>query len=104
MEMFEKKRIDIMVEAPLMNRMIDILEEQKVSGYTVIPAIAGRGKSGAWHRDGQVGRSGAVVQVFCIVDESRVDEILTPIFELVARQQIGIVTISDVSVVRADYF
>ena len=103
METFVKKRIDIMVEAPLMNRMIEILEREEVGGYTVVPAIAGRGKSGAWHRDGQVGRVGAVVQIFCIVDESRIDEILRPIFELVA-QQIGIVTVSDVRVIRPDNF
>ncbi|MEM8971258.1 MAG: DUF190 domain-containing protein [Pseudomonadota bacterium] len=103
METFVKKRIDIMVEAPLMNRMIEILERLEVGGYTVVPAIAGRGKSGAWHRDGQVGRAGAVIQIFCIVDESKIDEILTPIFELVA-QQIGIVTVSDVRVIRPDNF
>ena len=103
METFVKKRIDIMVEAPLMNRMIEILERLDVGGYTVVPAIAGRGKSGTWHRDGQVGRVGAVIQIFCIVDESKIDEILTPIFELVA-QQIGIVTVSDVRVIRPDNF
>ncbi|MEM7751314.1 MAG: DUF190 domain-containing protein [Pseudomonadota bacterium] len=103
METFVKKRIDIMVEAPLMNRMIEILERLEVGGYTVVPAIAGRGKSGAWHRDGQVGRAGAVILIFCIVDESKIDEILTPIFELVA-QQIGIVTVSDVRVIRPDNF
>ena len=103
METFVKKRIDIMVEAPLMNRMIEILERLEVGGYTVVPAIAGRGKSGAWHRDGQVGRAGAVIQIFSIVDESKIDEILTPIFELVA-QQIGIVTVSDVRVIRPDNF
>ena len=103
MKTYRKKRIDIMVEAPLMNRMIDILESLEVGGYTIVPAIAGRGKSGSWHRDGQVGRVGAVVQIFCIVDESRIDEILTPIFELVA-QQIGIVTVSDTRVIRPDHF
>ena len=103
MQTFLKKRIDIMVEAPLMNRMIDILEQLEVGGYTVVPAIAGRGQSGTWHRDGQVGRVGSVVQIFCIVDESRVDELLNPIFELVA-QQIGIVTVSDVHVIRPDNF
>ena len=103
MQTFPKKRIDIMVEAPLMNRMINILEDLEVGGYTVVPAIAGRGESGTWHRDGQVGRVGSVVQIFCIVDDSRVDELLTPIFELVA-QQIGIVTVSDVRVIRPDNF
>ncbi|MEL7543680.1 MAG: DUF190 domain-containing protein [Pseudomonadota bacterium] len=103
MKTFAKKRIDIMVEAPLLNRMIDLLEREEVGGYTVVPAIAGKGTSGTWHRDGQVGRVGAVVQIFCIVDESRVDDILTPIFDMVAKQ-IGIVTVSDVEVIRPENF
>ena len=103
METFSKKRIEIMVEAPLVNRIIAILDEQGVSGYTVMPALAGRGKDGVWHRDGQVGRVGSVVQVWCIVDESREQAILEPLFRLVSRQ-IGIVTITDVQVVRAENF
>jgi PII-like signaling protein len=103
METFPKKRIEIMVETPLMSRVIDILDDLGVSGYTVIPAIAGRGQDGPWHRDGQVGRVGSVVQIVCIVDESKENDVLDPLFRLVSRQ-IGIVTVSDVRVVRAEYF
>lgn len=103
MKTHPKKRIEIMVEAPLLERVLDLLDKQGVSGYTVLPAIAGRGKDGSWHRDGLVGRVGAVVQVFCILDESRVDQVLEPLFRLVSRQ-IGIVTISDVQVIRPEHF
>ena len=98
-----KKRIDIMVEAPLMQRVLNLLDQQNVSGYTVLPVLAGRGKDGAWHRDGVVGRAGALVMIFCILDEQRVDEVLEPLFKLVSRQ-IGIVTVSDVQVIRAEHF
>ena len=98
-----KKRIDIMVEAPLMQRVIGVLDQQNVGGYTVVPVLAGRGKDGAWHRDGVVGRAGALVMIFCIIDEARVEEVLDPLFALVSRQ-IGIVTISDVRVIRTDQF
>lgn len=103
MQTFPKKRIEIMVEGPLMNRVIEVLEKQGVSGYTVLPALAGKGKDGAWHRDGLVGRVGTVVQILCIVDAGRTDAILEPLFKLVSRQ-IGIVTISDVQVIRPDHF
>jgi PII-like signaling protein len=86
-----------------MMRVLSLLDDQKVSGYTVVPAIAGRGNDGTWHRDGLVGRAGAVVQIFCIMDESRVEQVLEPLFKLVSRQ-IGIVTISDVQVIRPDHF
>jgi hypothetical protein len=44
-----------------------------------------------------------MVVVVCILDEARVDEVLDPIFGLVSRQ-IGIVTLSDVEVVRQERF
>lgn len=103
MQTYPKKRIDIMVEAPLMQRVLNLLDQQGVSGYTVLSALAGRGQDGAWHRDGVVGRAGALVTIFCILDEARVDEVLEPLFKLVSRQ-IGIVTVSDVQVIRPTHF
>jgi PII-like signaling protein len=98
-----KKRIDIMVEAPLMQRVLKVLDDNGVSGYTVLSVLAGRGKDGAWHRDGIVGRAGALVSIFCILDEARVEQVLEPVFAIVSKQ-IGIVTISDVRVIRRDHF
>ncbi len=103
MQTYPKKRIEIMVEEPLMSRLIALLDELGVGGYTVLPAIAGRGHDGAWHRDGLVGRAGSLVQIVCILDEARVDAVLEPLFEIVSRQ-IGIVTVSDVQVIRARHF
>ncbi len=103
MKMYSKKRIDIMVEAPLMTRVLKLLDDLGVRGYTVLPALAGKGQDGSWHRDGQVGRVGSVVQIFCILDEARVDAVIEPLFKLVSRQ-IGIVTLSDVQVIRAEHF
>lgn len=92
-----------MVEAPLMQRVLKLLDENGVSGYTVFSALAGRGKDGAWHRDGVVGRAGALVWILCIVDESRVEDVLEPLYALVSKQ-IGIVTLSDVRVIRHEHF
>jgi PII-like signaling protein len=103
MQTYPKKRIEIMVEAPLMRRVVALLDDLQVNGYTVLPALAGRGKGGTWDREGLVGRAGAVVMIFCIVDEGRIDAILEPLFKLVSRQ-IGIVTITDVQVIRPDHF
>lgn len=103
MKTYPKKRIDIMVERPLLERVLALLDQQGVGGYTVLPAMAGRGRDGSWHRDGLVGRAGSVVLVFCILDESRIEHLLQPLFALVERQ-IGIVTVSDVQVIRPEHF
>lgn len=103
MKTFAKKRIEIVVESPLTTRVIALLDGAGVTGYTVLPVLAGRGKDGAWHRDGIVGRMGTMVMIFTIVDETKVDSVIEPLFKLVSRQ-IGIVTVSDVSVIRPEYF
>lgn len=103
MKTYPKKRIEIVVEAPVLNRLLDLLDKLAVTGYTVTPAIAGRGRGGSWRREGLVGEAGRLIAVFCILDESRVDAVLEPVFQLVSRQ-IGIVTVSDVMVVRPEHF
>ncbi|MBI1386213.1 MAG: transcriptional regulator [Rhizobiales bacterium] len=98
-----KKRIEITIEAPLVSRVLAILDQQKATGYTVVPAMAGRGDHGRWDRDGLIGRAGSMVMVISIVDEKLVEPILTPLFALLSRQ-IGIVTVCDVQVVRPEHF
>jgi len=103
MLMHPKKRIDIVVEAPVLGRLLGVLDDLAVTGYTVVPALAGRGREGSWRREGLVGEAGRMVVVFCIVDTQRVDAVLEPVFKLVSRQ-IGIVNVSDVSVIRPEHF
>lgn len=103
MQSHHKKRIDIMIEQPLLRRMLELLDDSGVKGYTVLPVLAGKGVDGAWHVDGTVGRAGSLALIFCIVDEARINEVLDPVFSLV-QKQIGIVTISDVAVIRKEQF
>lgn len=103
MQTHRKKRLDIVIEAPMLRRLLALLDQLDASGYTVTPAIAGRGRGGSWHRDTIVGEAGRMVVVQCILDGTRVDEVLKPVFELVSRQ-IGIVTITDVEVIRPEHF
>ena len=48
---FPKKRLSIIIEAPFLNRLLEMLDAHDVPGYTVLPALAGKGKSGSWRRD-----------------------------------------------------
>lgn len=100
---YRKKRLDIIVEAPIMNRLLDLLDRLAVTGYTVVPALAGRGRDGSWSRAGLVSDAGQMVLVICVLDESRIAQVLQPVYKLLVRQ-IGIVTISDVEVVRKEHF
>ena len=103
MQTYPKKRIEIIIEAPLRKRLTDLLDRHEVNGYTVLPAIAGRGVDTHWHREGQVTPVGQMVMVVCIVDPSRSDAIVESIYKLLSRQ-FGIVSLSDVEVIREEKF
>jgi nitrogen regulatory protein PII len=98
-----KKRIEIILEAPALNRLTDRLNQAGVTGYTIVPALAGRGRGGGWSGDGLAGDAGRLVMVISIVDPSKVDDVLERVHAVLARQ-IGIVSVGDVHVIRADHF
>lgn len=98
-----KKRIEVVIEAPVLSRLLDGLDRLSVTGYTVLPALAGRGRTGSWRRDDAVNPAGQMVCVVCITDQQKVSDILDAVHSLLARQ-IGIVSVSDVEVIRQEHF
>jgi PII-like signaling protein len=98
-----KKRIEIYVEAPALQQVVDALDAAAVQGYTVIQAIAGKGLAGHWRLDDSFNNATNVLLVVCIVDEAKVETVVTSVFEIVQRQ-IGVLTVSDVMVVRPEHF
>jgi nitrogen regulatory protein PII len=103
MDLHPRKRIEIVLEAPALHRLTSALDAVQVTGYTILPVLAGRGEGGTWSRDGLVGAAGQMVMVICITDARRAEAVLERVMALLARQ-IGIVSVSDVMVVRADRF
>jgi nitrogen regulatory protein PII len=98
-----KKRIDIIVESPLVRIIAGKLDEEQVSGYSVLPVLQGRGTDNAWNSEGQVSDTANMVALFCIVDASRADRVVDAVLATI-RDRIGFVTISDVMVVRPERF
>lgn len=103
MQMHRKTRIEIILEAPGLRRLTEILDRLNVSGYTVLPAIAGNGRGGPWSEAGQVSDAERMVCVLCIVDPAREDEVIGPVFELVKRH-IGLISVSEAQVIRGERF
>ncbi|MFH1803836.1 MAG: DUF190 domain-containing protein [Pseudomonadota bacterium] len=103
MKTYAKKRMEIIIEAPFLNRLLDHLDQQGVHGYTVVPAIAGKGHGGNWSRDGLVSDAGRLVMVICILDPSDASTLLESTYAQMSNR-IGIVSLGDVEVVRDDHF
>ena len=103
MQTFPKKQLNVICERPILARLRKILDQNKVSGYTVLPALAGRGTQGSWDNEGMLGDTGQMVHVICILDGELCNTVLEHVFDLIGHQ-IGVITVQDVSVVRPAHF
>jgi len=103
MQTHQAKRVVITIEAIMQSRLTDALLGAGVTGYSILPVLGGSGRSGQWSRDGQISRANGMVQVICIIKPERLDLLLEAAFEVVDKH-IGVVTISDVEVLRAERF
>lgn len=102
MQTHEAKRVEIIIEAPMEKRLTDALKQAGVTGFTILPVLGGSGRSGHWTREGQIGRSG-MVAVICLIRPERLDQLLEAAFAVVERH-IGVVSVTDCEVLRAERF
>lgn len=103
MDTHQAKRIEIIIEAPLERRLTKALTEAGVTGFTVLPVLGGSGRSGRWSREGQVSSAGGMVAVVCLIAPERLDALLDAAFAVVERH-IGVVSITDCEILRAERF
>lgn len=103
MQTHKAKRVVITIEAIMQKRLTDALEAAGVTGYSILDVIGGSGRSGAWTSEGQISRASGMVQVICIVRPERLEVLLDAAFEVVEKH-IGVVTIVDCEVLRAERF
>lgn len=103
MQMHQAKRVEIIIEAMMERRLTEALTAAGVTGFTVLPVSGGSGRSGEWSREGQVGRAGGMVAVICLVRPERLDVLIEAAFAVVERH-IGVVSVTDAHVIRAERF
>lgn len=103
MQTHKAKRVEITIESVMETRLTNALIKAGVTGFTVLPVLGGSGKSGQWTREGQVSRAGGMVSVVCIIRPERLDALLDAAFAVVERH-IGVVSVTDCEVLRAERF
>lgn len=103
MQTHKAKRVEITIENVMQGRLTTALEKAGVTGYTILPVLGGSGRSGTWSRSGQVSRAQGMVQVVCIIRPDRLDTLLEAAFAVVERH-IGVVSVVDCDVLRAERF
>jgi len=105
MQLYNKKKISVIVEKAFSNEVLRLLEESGVGGYTIYPEISGKGKHGA--RNGHTEFASGIlgnVEIVTIVSEQTADHILEKLAEIVESGVVIVVHVIDVQVMRKDYF
>ncbi|TBX20515.1 P-II family nitrogen regulator [Nioella sediminis] len=103
MQTHKAKRVEIIIESMMERRLTEALRKADVTGYTILPVKGGSGRSGEWSRAGQVSRAGGMLAVVCIIKPDRLDALLEAAFAVVERH-IGVVSVTDCEVLRAERF
>lgn len=103
MKTHAKKQMTVICEAPLMHRITRVLDAVPVTGYTVFPALSGRGSEGTWDRDRMIGDAGRMVMIVSVMSPEQADTAVNRIYETL-EPQMGIITLADVAVLRPERF
>ena len=86
----------------LAQRVADIALKSGVTGYTLLPTLAGTGRSGAWRRDDVTGAQNKVVFV-TVTSEAQAQALTDALTPLLDSHRL-VLFVSDVQVVRASRF
>ncbi|GFE64706.1 P-II family nitrogen regulator [Litoreibacter roseus] len=103
MQTHPAKRVEIIIEAPAQRRLVRAMNDAGIDAYTILPVLGGSGRSGRWSRDGQVSTASGMISVTCILRSDRLDGLLNAALEVVERH-IGVVSVTDCEVLRAERF
>lgn len=102
MDVHPKKKIEVIVEAPMVRRVLEIIQEHGGTGATVMPILRGQGHSGHWSdKDGSSGTEMQMVMV--ITGPRRADVIRDAVYAALTDYR-GMIMLSDVDVIRNEHF
>ena len=101
--MHDKRRLELIVERMALARACNILEDAGLTGYTVLPAMAGFGGSTHWRSEGDLSDTQEMVVVVAIGDAEKIDKALQDLYRLLDRH-VGVLSVGDVQVLRPERF
>ncbi|MEW6697555.1 MAG: DUF190 domain-containing protein [Bacillota bacterium] len=105
MQLYNKKKISVIVEKTFSDDVIKLLSDAGVSGYTIYSNISGKGKHG--YRNGNTAFAGGIlgnVEIVSITAEERCAQILSKLSAMIDSGIVMVVHVIDVQVLRTKYF
>jgi nitrogen regulatory protein PII len=98
----QRRKIEILVDAPLVRRIVAAAEAAGVTGYTLLPTLGGAGHRGRWSDDQLTGAEAKVMFV-TIANDAKADALVDALAPLLESHGLILVT-SLVDVVRGAKF
>jgi PII-like signaling protein len=99
----ERKRIEILVDGPLVRRLTAIADAAGINGYTLLQAHAGKGSGGVWSDD-QITGGASAKQLFLTVCTAEKAQAFLDLVRPLLDSHGLVLFLSDVQVVRAAKF
>ena len=97
-----RKRIEILVDTPLVPRIVSKLKALDISGWSVIHMDSGGGRGGEWQHDDVTGTSAKTI-VLAIASDTKTAQLMDAIAPLLDSYGM-LLAVGDVQVVRGERF
>ncbi|GAB5481528.1 MAG: hypothetical protein Pars92KO_12850 [Parasphingorhabdus sp.] len=98
----QRKRIEILVDNPLIPKIINYVKQVDISGWSVIKIASGGGRDGRWQQD-EVSGAAAKSLVLMIANEEKAGQLADVLAPLLDSHGL-LLTIANVEVVRGERF
>lgn len=102
LQLADKARVEILLDEPLVGRLLELLNKHEIHGYTIFPSSGGLGTTGAW-QDDQITRAQHKVLLLAIVDTQKAEHLAEEIEPLLDSYGM-IFMLSEVKVLRGSKF
>ena len=96
-----RKRIEILVDTPLVRRVTDAIDQAQITGWTVLPVTSGSGRDGRWREERVTGADKSLVLTIASVEKA---EVLVDVLAPILTSHGLLLTMWDVEVVRGERF
>ena len=97
------KKVEVIVRGQFLKDVEALLDRVKVSGYTIIPDISGKGHHGMHEGHLMFNEMHSMVMIITVMPKEKVQTVLAGMKPMLEHHS-GVVFISDVEVIRRDYF
>ena len=101
-ETVTRKRIEILVDTPLVPRIVRHIKAAGISGWSVIHVDSGGGRDGEWQHDDVTGAAAKTI-ILAIASDAKATQLVDTLAPMLDSHGL-LLTVGEVQVVRGDRF